>query len=69
MLNTQSKPRKPNCTLLGTDGNVFAIIRRVKRALRKVGEDNLADEFSRKALGAKSYDEVLRLCMEYVEVC
>ncbi len=59
---------KPACKLVGTDGNVFAIIGRVKQALRKAGQDARASEFVQKAFAARSYDEVLALCCDYVDV-
>jgi len=66
--NETTKGRKPACKLVGTDGNVFSIIGRVKRALKKAGQEDRAREFVEKAFCAGSYDEVLRLCMDYVEV-
>ena len=60
---------KPVCKLIGTDGNVFAIIGRVKQTLKKAGQEDRACEFVKKARRAKSYDEVLALCTEYVDVC
>ena len=62
------EPRKPACRLVGTDGNVFAIIGTVRRALRRAGMDGRATEFVQKAFAAGSYDEVLGLCHEYVDV-
>jgi hypothetical protein len=59
---------KPECRLTGTDGNVFAIIGNVSRTLKQAGLKEQAEEFRRKAMGAQSYDEVLRLCMDYVDV-
>ena len=59
---------KPACKLVGTDGNVFAIIGRVRRTLREAGQDERASEFVKRAFAARSYDEVLGLCWEYVEV-
>lgn len=59
---------KPVCKLVGTDGNVFAIIGRVREALRRAGQGERASEFVQRAFRAGSYDEVLRLCMDYVEV-
>ncbi|MCI0341377.1 MAG: hypothetical protein L0216_09560 [Planctomycetales bacterium] len=59
---------KPACKLVGTDGNVFAIIGRVKQALKKAGQNDRASEFVQKAFAARSYDEVLALCMDYVDV-
>ena len=36
---------KPRCKLVGTDGNVFAIIGAVRRALVAAGEPERAREF------------------------
>jgi hypothetical protein len=59
---------KPTCQLSGTDANVFALIGRVRQALRGAGQADRALEFTDRAFRAGSYDEVLRLCFEYVEV-
>jgi hypothetical protein len=59
---------KPICKLVGTDGNVFAIIGKVSAALKKAGHPDKASQFTAKAFQSGSYDEVLRLVMEYVEV-
>jgi hypothetical protein len=47
---------------------VFSIVGRVKRALERDGQPDRAREFVRLAFASKSYDEVLALCLEYVEV-
>ena len=57
-----------NVKLIGTDGNVFSIIGKVSRELKRAGHKDLATEFTNKAFGSASYDEVLRLVMEYCEV-
>jgi len=59
---------KPICKLVGKDGNVFGIIGNVSKTLKKAGMKDEAAEFQQKAFGAGSYDEVLGLCMEYVDV-
>jgi hypothetical protein len=59
---------KPRCRLVGTDGNVFAILGTVKRALERAGQRERASEFVAKAMRSKSYDDVLALCFEYVDV-
>jgi hypothetical protein len=61
------KVRKPECELIGTDGNVFSIIAQVSRTLRNAGLSWRADEFKRKAVKCGSYDEVLQLLHDYVE--
>jgi hypothetical protein len=59
---------KPVVELSGQDGNVFSIMARVAKALRRAGLAPKADEFMAKARESKSYDEVLSLCHNYVEV-
>lgn len=59
---------KPECRLIGQDGNVFNVIGLVGRALTRAGLKDKAKEFSGKAFSAGSYDEVIALAQEYVEV-
>jgi hypothetical protein len=60
--------KKPKCKLVGTDGNVFAIIGTVSLTLKRAGLNARAAEFRKKAWERSSYDQVLALCYEYVEV-
>ncbi len=62
------EPIKPPCRMAGEDGNVFAIISRVRRALRNAGLHEKAEEFVARATSSGSYDEVLALCFEFVEI-
>ena len=55
---------KPTVKLIGTDGNVFAIIGKVSAALSR----DKAEEFCSRAFECKSYDEVLLLAGTYVEI-
>jgi len=59
---------KPICKLTGEDGNVFNVIGLVSRALKRAGQGDKAKEFVEQAMKAKSYDNVLALCFDYVEV-
>ena len=59
--------RKPECKLVGTDGNVFAIIGNVSKALKRDGRKERAKEWQQKAMSCGSYDEVLMLLHDYVE--
>lgn len=59
---------KPNCKLIGTDSNVFAIIGTVRRTLRRAGQEDRAKEFTERAMTSSSYDDVLALVFDYVEV-
>jgi hypothetical protein len=65
---TNQKPPKPRVRLVGKDGNAVHLIGVVRRALKNAGQIERAHEFVRRAWAAKSYDEVLCLCMEYADV-
>lgn len=60
--------KKPVCKLIGTDGNAFAIIGKVSATLKKAGLADQAKEFSEKAFQCPSYDALLTLTHDYVEV-
>ncbi len=59
---------KPPCKLSKGNGSVFFIIPTVGRALKNAGLFDRAEEFYDRASAAKSYDEVIRLASEYVDV-
>jgi hypothetical protein len=65
---TEPPARKPVARLVGEDGNVFHVIGVVRRALRNAGQAERAKEFVERASRAKSYDEVLAMLHDYVEV-
>ena len=59
---------KPTVKLIGTDGNAFFILGRVKKALLKAGADK---EYVSKYMGeamAGDYDNLLVVTMGYVDV-
>lgn len=60
--------KKPVCVVNGTDGNIFAIITLVVRTLKRYGKLKEAKHFMNQAMKSNSYDDVLNLCTEYVEV-
>ena len=51
--------------LVGEDGNAYAIIGRVSKALRRAGHTQAVEEFTTAATSG-DYDHLLRTCMEYV---
>lgn len=59
---------KPVAKLIGEDGNVFNIIGKVHKVLTRTGQADKAKEFVDKAHACDSYDAVLRLVHNYVEV-
>ena len=53
--------------LVGTDGNAFAILGKVKAAIAKSDHPELASQFMKEAMSG-DYDNLLRTCCEYVDV-
>jgi len=53
--------------LVGEDGNAFAILGRVRRAILRSNHPELADEFVQEAT-AGDYDHLLATCLRYVTV-
>lgn len=62
------KPRTSiKVPLTGKDGNAFAIIGRVRTALRRAGyEPELIEEFTREAMSG-DYDHLIQTVLEYVD--
>lgn len=60
---------KPKCKLVGTDGNAFAIMGRVRSTLRDNGATNeQLKDFMNKCMACESYDALLQLVQDYVDV-
>ena len=57
---------KPKCKLTGEDGNAFAIMGRVTKALKKAGQGDKVAEFQKKAMSG-DYNKLLSVCLEYVD--
>jgi len=54
--------------VIGTDGNVFALIALVSRALKDAGQRDGAAEMAHRVMGAGSYDEALTIMREYANL-
>ena len=54
--------------LVGEDGNIFAILGRVREALRRGGRSDLVPEVTAAVTSSHFYAEALARIMEYVEV-
>lgn len=68
-MTASTTPRYPHVhvQLTGEDGNVFAILGRVRRALAKAGvSDSEIKAFFDEATAAGSYDDVLLTVMRWV---
>ena len=59
---------RPTVKLIGEDGNAFAIMGRVKQALKRAGADKeYIDGYLSEATAA-DYDHLLVVSMDYVDV-
>ena len=54
--------------LTGSDGTAFAILGKVSKALRRAGVSNEEIEQFTKEATDGDYDNLLRVCMEWVDV-
>ena len=54
-------------TLVGEDGNAFAVLGKVSKALKRAGHGDLVEEFMEEAQSG-DYDHLLATCMRYVHV-
>lgn len=66
----QRGPKYPDITvqLVGRDGNAFAILGRMRSALRKNGvEQEVIDAFYQEAMSG-DYNHLLNTCMKWVNV-
>ena len=61
--------QKPNCKLIGENGNIYNLMSIAMKILRENGQSEQADEmFERITKTAESYHQALAIIMEYVEV-
>ena len=58
---------KPKVALVGEDGNAFAIMGRVSKALRRAGADNEYIDKYREEATSGDYDNLLCVTMNYVD--
>jgi hypothetical protein len=66
--HTRSRTQDVPVQLSGEDGNVFFIVARVSRALKRAGFTKEAGVYRKAATACQSYDAVLQLTMETVNV-
>lgn len=64
----KNKPTIQLPELDSPEGNVFHIIAMVSKALKKNGMKEQATEFVGKAFGSETYQAVLTIASEYVEI-
>lgn len=61
-------PQKPDCALIGEDGNIFNLIGIASRTLRQNGQKDAAKEMSDRVHASGSYNEALCIIDNYVNI-
>ena len=59
---------KPPVKMVGEDGNAFAIIGRVSKALKRAGYRDKVKEWQAAAMKCESYNHLLNLVFDYADV-
>lgn len=59
---------RPECKLIGENGNIFNLIGIANRVLRNNGMKVYADEMTDRCFNSDSYDEALNIIGEYVRI-
>ena len=63
----QSVPKRPKMKLVGMDGNIFAILGKASRLLKRNGQAEQAEEMSNRVYHSGDYYKALNIISEYVE--
>ncbi|MBP0972773.1 MAG: hypothetical protein J5851_02570 [Oscillospiraceae bacterium] len=59
--------KKPECPLIGANGNIFNIMGIAAKTLKRAGMGDAAKEMQDRVTSSGSYDEALAIISEYVE--
>ena len=67
-MSNESKQSKPDCPLIGQDGNIFNLVGIASRTLKRNGLSDEASEMAAKVFKSGSYEEALEIIGEYVNI-
>ena len=59
---------KPDCILIGEDGNIFHLMGLASRTLRENGQSEQASDMCARIMASGSYDAALCIIGEYVNI-
>lgn len=62
-----AEPEHPKVNLAGEDGNIYSILGRASKLLRRAGQEDRAEEMTARVTSSHSYYEALGIVSEYVE--
>ncbi len=67
-MRNESKQTKPNCPLIGENGNIYNLVGIAAKTLKRNGMSTEASEMSEKVFKSGSYEEALGIIGEYVNI-
>ena len=67
-MNEENSNPKPDCPLIGQDGNIFCLVGIAAKTLRENGLSILEDEMTARVYDSGSYEEALGIIGEYVNI-
>ena len=67
-MNNENKQNKPDCPLIGQDGNIFNLVEIAAKTLRKNGMKEEESEMTEKVFNSGSYEEAIGIIGEYVNI-
>ncbi len=67
-MSNENKQQKPDCPLIGEDGNIFHLVGIAAKTLRRNGMSTEASEMSTRIFNSGSYEEALGIIGEYVNI-
>ncbi|MDE7399987.1 MAG: hypothetical protein K2N06_10730 [Oscillospiraceae bacterium] len=67
-MSNESKQSKPDCPLIGQDGNIFNLVGIASRTLKRNELSEEASEMTSKVFKSGSYEEALGIIGEYVNI-
>ena len=67
-MSNENKCVKPDCPLIGENGNIYNLVGIASRTLKRNGLLDEASEMTEKVFGSGSYEEALGIIGEYVNI-
>ena len=67
-MSNENKKNKPDCPLVGQDGNIYNLVGIASKTLKRNGMAAEASEMTEKVFNSRSYMEALGIIGEYVNI-
>ncbi len=67
-MSNESKQTKPDCPLIGQDGNIFNLVGIATKTLKRNGLSSEASKMMERVFNSGSYEEALGIIGEFVNI-